>query len=135
MSDVLEKITDWAIANGGDRCFANWPREHVRQYIAFHAQQNTLAIVHEHGEPVALGTAVQCNPDDVGERWEWKPSNPRGKFVVILDVVSTKPGALALMLVKMFNVWPPGRIAKFFALRPSGLREITPRYIRLAATI
>jgi hypothetical protein len=131
--NVLEKITDWAIANGGDRCFVGWPRETVRQYIAFHAQHNTLAIVHEDGEPVALGTAMQCNSEDIGERWDWRPTNPNGQFVVILDVVSTKPGAFALLALKMFEIWPPGRVKKIFALRPSGPREITPRYLKLAA--
>jgi hypothetical protein len=131
--DVLEKITDWAIANGGDRCFVGWPRENVRQYIAFHTQQNTLAIVHENGEPVALGTAMQCNAEDIGERWDWRPSNPKGQFVVILDVVSTKRGALALLFFKMFQLWPPGSVRKILALRPDGPREITPRYIKLAA--
>lgn len=105
----------------------------MRQYIAFHAQQNTLAIVHENGEPVALGTAMQCDAEDIGDRWEWKPTNSQGKCVVILDVISTKPRAIALLFVKMFQLWPPGSVRKFFALRPSGPRELTPRYIQLAA--
>lgn len=133
IADPLERITDFAIEHGKDGCFAGWEREFVRQYIAFHAQQNTLAIVHDRGDIVALGTAIQCNPDEVGNRWEWKPTNPKGSVLLLLDVISTRPGALTLLFVKMFNLWPPGSVRRVIALRPQGPREITPRYIKLAA--
>lgn len=130
--DPLERITDFAIAHGKEGCFVGWDREFVRQYIAFHALQNTLAVVHDAGEIVALGTATQCNPEDVGSRWEWKPTNPKGSCLVLLDVISSRPKALALLFVKMFQLWPPGSVQRIVALRPNGPRILTPRYIRLA---
>lgn len=130
--DWLERITDFAVANGGERCFVNWEREFVRQYLAFHARQNTLALAHDNGEIVALGTATQCDPEQIGDCWEWKPTNPKGSCLVILDVVSTRPKALALLFVRMFQLWPPGSVERVVALRPNGPRLLTPRYIRLA---
>lgn len=133
IADPLERITDFAIKHGEDGCFAGWEREFVRQYIAFHAKQNTLALVHDRGEPVALGTAIQCDPDEIGNRWEWKPTNPKGRVLLILDVISSRPRALSLLFLKMFQLWPPGSVQRIFALRPNGPRELTPRYIALAA--
>lgn len=130
-TDPLERITDFAIEHGNGRCFAGWDREFIRQYIAFHAQQNTLALVHDEGQIVALGTAIQCNTEDIGNKWEWKPTNPKGSILLLLDVISTRPGALRLLFLKMFQLWPPGTVKRVFALRPNGPREITPRYIKL----
>lgn len=131
-TDWLEEITDFAVQHGKQGCFVGWEREFVRQYLAFHALQNTLAIAHENGRAVAVGTATQCNPDEIGDKWEWKPTNPKGRCLVILDVISTRPRALALLFVKMFQLWPPGSVERIVALRPGGPRLLTPRYIRLA---
>lgn len=132
--DWLEKLTDFAVTHGKDGCFAGWPRDFVRQYIAFHHLQRTLAVVRDGDEIAALGTAKQCNPEEAGEGWEWKPTNPLGKHLVILDVVSAKKGSLTLLFKTMFDLWPPGTVEKIYALRPKGLVELSPRYIQLAAS-
>jgi hypothetical protein len=131
--DPLERITDFAVAHGANGCFVGWDREFVRQYIAFHAGQNTLAVVHDRGEPVAMGTAIQCDPEQIGERWNWKPTNPHGQVLLILDVISTRAGAMSLLFLKMFRLWPPGSVKRILALRPSGPREISSRYMALTA--
>lgn len=132
-TDWLERMTDFAIKNGKDGCFVSWPREFVKQYLAFHHLQRTLALVMDGDEIVAIGTATQCNPEDAVAGWEWKPTNPYGKHLVILDVVSSRKGSITLLYNQMFALWPPGTVEKIFAIRPKGLVELTPRYIQLSA--
>lgn len=132
--DWLDKLTDFAVEHGKDGCFVGWPREFVKQYIAFHHLQRTLALVMDGDEIVAMGTAKQCNPEEAGENWEWKPTNPFGKHLVILDVISTRKGSITLLFNQMFTLWPPGTVEKVYALRKKGLVELTPRYIQLAAS-
>lgn len=131
--DWLEKTTDFAVANGKDGCFTGWPREYVRQYIAFHHIQSTLALVRNENDIVAVGTATQCDPDAQIGAWDWTPTDPRGRYLVILDVIATHRRAIALLFKQMFTLWPPGSVDKIFALRPRGLVEVTPRYINLLA--
>jgi hypothetical protein len=132
-TDWLEHITDFAVNNGGAGCFINWPRENVRQYLAFHAGQNTLALVKDKGQIVALGTAIQCNPEEITAKWEWRGTNPFGKILVILDVVNTRKGGLTLLFLEMFKRWPAGSVERVVALRPNKVIELTPKYIQLAA--
>lgn len=129
--DWLERITDFASANGGRKCFYNWPRESIRQYLAFHSQQNTLALVRDRDEIVALGTAMQCDVGEISSKWDWRSTNPKGKILLLLDIISTRRGGLTLLFVEMFNKWPPGSVDHVFALRPKGVTEITSKYIRL----
>jgi hypothetical protein len=129
--DWLERITDFALANRGRQCFQNWPRESIRQYLAFHSQQNTLALVKHRDEIVALGTAMQCDVGEISSNWDWRSTNPKGKILLLLDIISTRRGGLTLLFVEMFKKWPPGSVDHVFALRPKGVVEITSKYIRL----
>ena len=127
----IEHLTDFASNHGGKRCFQNWPRESIRQYLAFHSSQNTLALVKDRDEIVAFGTAMQCDVGEISSKWDWRSTNPKGKILLLLDIISTRRGSLTLLFIEMFKKWPPGSVDHVFALRPKGVIEITPKYISL----
>lgn len=131
--DWLETVTDFAVNNGKKKCFVDWPREWVRQYLAYHAGQDTLALVCDGEEVVALGTAIQCDIGQANSKWDWSPTNKQGDSLVILDVVSTRSGTLELLFCEMFRRWPPGAVKHFLARRHNRILNLSPRYIQMAA--
>jgi hypothetical protein len=131
---LIERLTDFAFDHGGRRCFKNWPRESIRQYLAFHSGQNTLALVRDRDEIVALGTAMQCDVGEISSKWDWRGTNPKGKILLLLDIISTRRGGLTLLFIEMFKKWPPGSVDHVYALRPKGVTEITSKYISLTTS-
>ena len=132
--DWLEKLTDFAIANGKNGCFLDWHRDTVKNYLAFHVHQKTIVFVMDKNEPVAMGMGNQCNADEVSSYFNWEPTNPKGDTLVLLDVISTKSGAILLLFVEMFKKWPAGSV-DVVGFRKGKKVSITSKYIKLAASL
>jgi len=91
----------------GAPCFTGWPEDLLRDYLAFHSENGSLAFVRAPGvgRPI-IGLAIgwQCHRDELEQHWY--PWNPAGDTFLFSQLVCTRPGALR-SLVRNFQTRVP----------------------------
>lgn len=130
MTDAIDRIVRFSVEHGGGKVFDGWSEDDIKYYIAFHANRNSLGIVRDGDEIVAIGTALRCKEEDIKHEFDSTPHDPDGDTVLICDVISVRKGAIPVLLVQLLERWPLGQF-KFKAYRDNKLRDISPRYIKL----
>ena len=100
---LLHELADFALKHDKRRCFPDWTRESVKNFLHLHLNQNTLLFVRVKGEMVGFVTWWRWNkaeiPDLDGDEIFLNPPPYRaeGDLIYISDVVTTIPNAMRSM--------------------------------------
>ena len=128
VEERLEKLVDFAVENGGEGCFSCWSRDLIRQYLMFHAGQQTLAYVtDEMGRIIALGVAW-CQPAGDYE-FQWQRNDDKADTIFIAEVIATVPQAKLYLIGRLVRRWPDYKQKKIKARRHGKIRDINERYL------
>lgn len=130
---LLDELAAFCRTAGAPTCYQNWTPETLRDYIAFHAGQQTFVYVRAFG--VIAGTAVAWQTTEAHIRaratarnavFNWEPADPCGDSVFVADVVATVPGALESLIAALLQKHPHWPQLKWFTYRHRKLVQITP---------
>lgn len=131
---TLGTLVDFVAAHGGRWCCHGWSRAAIRDYLAFHAAQRTLAFVTDQpGKIVALAVAWMQHPVDEQRQFSWQQTAEAGGEIVIAEVICTQRGALLPLLDRLFQRWRIDASTNVWTYRKGRLVKLPVTYFtRLA---
>jgi len=103
LNALLHELADYALENDKGKCFPNWTRESVKNFLHLHLNQKTLVFVRSEGEVVGLVTWWRWNKKEIPDLSDDEiflnppPYRERGDLIYISDVVATAPNAMNSM--------------------------------------
>ena len=97
---LLYELADFALENDNGKCFPDWTRESVKNFLHLHLNQKTLVFVRAKEELVGLVTWWRWEKDELpdmeGDEIFTNPPPCRsdGNLIYISDVVATVPNVM-----------------------------------------
>lgn len=127
MQHTIIQLSEFAAANGGAWCFPAWPSHLIRQYLAFHLLQRTLAYVIDEDRVVGLGVAWRQH-DDHQYQFDWQHNDDHGNTIVVAEVIATKRGVLPILIERLFQRWQDAVTTQIVTYRRGRLSPLHTRY-------
>lgn len=130
-ADELGQLVAFCRAHGAP-CFVAWPENILREYLCFHAEHGSLAVVRRAGEVVGMAVGWQCAEREIERHWQ--VTDPAGDAFYFAHAVVTDGGAWRLLVAELGRRIPNWTALKLWARRgPKGLRRYQARMLaRLA---
>ena len=103
LDGLLYEVADFAIKHDKNRCFPEWSRDSVKNFLHFHLNQNTLLYVRVKSELVGFVTWWRWNKEEIPDLSDDEiflnppPMRDDGDLLYISDVVTTHPKAMRAM--------------------------------------
>lgn len=113
----------------GPKCgVSNWPDWCSREYLAFHALNNSLALVRRNGRVVGMAIGWQCREDELEKHWV--VTNPLGDCFYFANLVASERNALPELIRIFITRIPAWRGLRLFANRRGKLIPYTVRHLQ-----
>lgn len=140
---LLNAIASFCKLHGAPRCYQNWSPETLRDYLAWHANNNTLVWLAVpvpndiQGLSAIIGTGVAWQTSEElirrenaagGYRFDFDGA-PAGDAVFFADIVCCQPGALESILSEFARRFPHWAKLKWFTYRRGKLLQLTRRHL------
>lgn len=114
------------------KCFHGWDDAVLRNYLAFHLLQKTLAFAPgPDGEINGLGLAFRVNEAALlaVDRFDWTPDDPAGDSLCFLQWIAVNGAARRAMMEWFARRYPDWRRLKLIHWRRGKLRRVPPAVI------
>jgi hypothetical protein len=139
---LLEELVQFCRTYGPARSYRAWPRKVLRDYLAWHVREGTLAWVARHGQVAGVGVLFPVNETELraahaaGESpFCYRPLDWSCDSVYFADFVA-RNGELSCLLRAFWDRFPIGRGKKGFAHRHGELVRLDgTRYTNLFGAI
>jgi hypothetical protein len=124
-SEKLLKFCSSRFARRG--CFGSWSIDHIAEYLTHHAEQNTLAVVWEQGEVMAVGTGIQCDMWNLNTAY--LVDRKDGKCLFLEVIIVRHPDCFCDIFAAMFQRWPYWRDLQIVGRRDEQITTYDSRII------
>lgn len=130
VGDVVDRVAAHAKARG---CYRHWPKEALRDYLAFMVGQRTLAVAWHDEQVAGSATAWQCRENgilysDLNCRtiFDWTGSDPRGDSLYLAHIAGSTRRAVPVLVSALVRRFPNWRNLKLYAHRKGVLCRMPP---------
>ena len=108
------------------RCFAEWPEDILRKWLAWHVEWNGLvwACNPVTGRICGIGIGVRLNESDLDRHWHFDPA---GDSFLFEAAATSRPGVLAALVEQFQRQFPDSPRLKLFARRYKKGRRVAYR--------
>ena len=120
---LLFELADFALLNDKKRCFPDWTRESVKNFLLLHLGQKTLLFVRVKGEIAGLTVWWRWNKDEIPDLPDDEiflnppPYRTDGDLIYLSDVVTTLPRVMRSMGREFVNRNPDYDDCEIWAIR------------------
>lgn len=132
---LVERAAQFCKLKGGS-CYEGYSLNDARDYLLWHAGNDTLRIVQTFGRVAAVGVAWRARRVDLredGDKWnpfKWQRERGTEDVIFIAQVVATETAALADLMTSFRLRFPDCETTPVFTYRYKQLTPLTPKWLR-----